>query len=507
MKKRNLKRLLYALLILLIVFIGVFVWADNELNKVFGNSTEVVNISSIIKPSSSVYIKNTNVLAEDCSYFIENQDVVIKNGKIIYLGQNQTIDSTSIIIEGTHKFLIPGLIDSHVHLKESKNDLYLYLVNGITYVREMAGRPMVLEWRKSIKENGIGPRMFIASPPIYSSKSGLTGYYYAWTRQAINYSNKNDARKTIKQISEQGYDAIKMYNSVNPDMFKETIEISNEYNIPVIGHIPQVSLEIFYQSAQKEVVHVEELVKKNMDNFDKSISRNPEEYLSFLKLSSDQIAKKLKVNSIYVTSTISLSESIQSQKINLKSKLREVELKYVNPKIIEGTVLHKLGWLPDENMYEYDGKGNDEARKLSLSYWNTYVEAVHIMINALVENKVPIMAGTDANTATNVPGFSLHKELESLSKSGMTNSQVLYSATVEPSEWMKSNTGKIKVGYNSDLVLLSKNPLENIKNTKTIEYVFFNKNVINKTQIKDILKAIENANNKNRNTDITDLLN
>lgn len=53
----------------------------------------------------------------------------------------------------------------------------------------------------------------------------------------------------------------------------------------------------------------------------------------------------------------------------------------------------------------------------------------------------------------------------------MINQQGLYSATVAPSDWRKSITGKIKVEYNSDLVLLSKNPLRNIKNTKTIEYV------------------------------------
>lgn len=128
------------------------------------------------------------------------------------------------------------------------------------------------------------------------------------------------------------------------------------------------------------------------------------------------------------------------------------------------------------------------------------------MTKALVNNKVPIMAGTDANVATMVPGFSIHNELESLSKSGMTNSQVLYSATVAPRSWMKSNTGKIKVGYNSDLVLLAKNPLEDIKNTKTIEYVFFDKYRIDKTHISTIFKAVEDANNKNRNIAIDQYL-
>ena len=243
-----------------------------------------------------------------------------------------------------------------------------------------------------------------------------------------------------------------------------------------------------------------------MEDFGKSISKNPKEYINFLKAHSDQIAKKLKENNICVTSTISLIESLPKQRFALKSKLKEIELKYTNPKIIEGTPLYKLGWLTGKNGYEYDGEDEPEAKKISLTFWETYVEAIHIMTKALVDNKVTIMAGTDANVATIVPGFSLHNELESLSKSGMTNSQVLYSATVAPSKWMKSKTGKIRTGYNSDLVLLAKNPLEDIKNTKTIEYVFFDKYRIDKIQIKTILKAIEDANIENRNIKIDEYL-
>lgn len=505
MKKLWFRRFLYAVMILLVVFIGVFIWADNELNKVLGKSTEVINISSIVKLSKIIQIKNVNILSEDCTYFIKNQDVIIKNGKIILLGENQLMDSTSTIIDGTNKYLIPGLIDSHVHLKESKNDLFLYLVNGVTYVREMAGRPVTLEWKKAIQKNGIGPRMFIASPPIYS-ESGLTGYYYSWTRQSINYSTKSDALKEIKRIKEQGFDAVKMYGFVTPEIFKTTIEIAKENNIPVIGHIPSVNLETFYQSGQKEIAHIEEITKKNMEDFGKSISKNPKEYLIFLKAHADQIAKKIKENNICVTSTIALIESLPKQRFALESKLKEIELKYANPKIIEGTPLHKLGWLPGRNGYEYDGEDKPEAKKISLIFWETYAKAIHIMTKALVDNKVTIVAGTDANVATVVPGFSLHNELESLSKSGMTNSQVLYSATVAPSSWMKSNTGKIKIGYNSDLVILTKNPLEDIKNTKTIEYVFFDKYMIGKTQISTTLKAIEKANNENRNIKINEYI-
>jgi len=505
MKKLWFRRFLYGTIILFALLIGAFIWADNELNKVLGKSTNVINISSIVKPSTITIIKNVNVLSEDCSYFIKNQDVTIKDGMIIQLGENKILDSTAAVIDGKDKFLIPGLIDSHVHLKESKNDLFLYLINGVTYVREMAGSPVILEWRKAIQKTGLGPRMFIASPPIFS-ESGLTGYYYSWTRHSINYSTKNDAEKAISKISEQGYDAVKMYGFVNPDMFKATIESAKKHNIPVIGHIPLVNLDTFYHSGQVEVAHIEELTVKTIDDFGKSISKNPEEYLKFLKVNSMHIAKKMKENNISVTSTVWLCESFPGQRFDLKSKLKETALKYVNPKIIEGTMLYKLGWLPGTNGYEYDGKEDQSAKKLSQTFWNTYVQAIHIMTRALVDNKVVIMAGTDSNVATVVPGFSLHNELESLSKAGMTNAKVLYSATVAPSTWMNSNTGKIKTGYRSDLVLLTKNPLEDIKNTKTIEYVFFNKYKINKSQIETILKAIEDANNENRSIKINEYL-
>lgn len=497
MKKRWIKRITYTLILLAGIAGCVFIWADRELNKVLGESTGVIDINSIVKSAKTIHIKNVNILSEDCTYFIGNQDIIIENGSIIEIGENlpKTIGCT--LISGTGKYLIPGLIDSHVHLKKSKNDLYLYLANGITYVREMAGNLSILEWRN----DSIRPRMFIASPPIFSKK-GVAGYYYSWTRQSVNYSTDQDAQKALMKIKKQGYDAIKMYGFVNSDMFRTTLSIAEENNMPVIGHIPLVDLETFYPSGQKEVAHIEELTVKSIDDFGKSVSKNPKEYLAYLEKYADQIAKKLKENEISVTSTMWLCESFKDQRFDLQSKLRLIELRYANPKIIEGTPLYKMGWVPGKNGYEYNGENSRAAKERSRVFWKTYAEAIHIMAKALVNNNVTIMAGTDANVATVVPGFSLHDELQSLSASGLSNSRVLYAATVAPSGWMKSKTGKVKVGYKSDLILLSKNPLEDIKNTKTIEYVFFDKYLIDKRQIRTILNAIETANNENRSIKI-----
>lgn len=83
---------LYVIMALLGITSCVFFWADNELNKVLGKSTKVIAVSSMVKQAETIIIKNTNVLSEDCSHFIKNQDVAIKNGKIIHLGTHQSIE-------------------------------------------------------------------------------------------------------------------------------------------------------------------------------------------------------------------------------------------------------------------------------------------------------------------------------------------------------------------------------------------------------------------------------
>ena len=509
MRKSIVKKIIYISLVLKILLVAGFLFVDYELNKILGGSVEHVDASSMITTATSYQINNVNILSEDCKEFIPAQNVLIENGTIKSISDSTTtIKTFATVIDGTGKYLIPGLVDSHVHLFESKNDLLLYLVNGITYIREMKGSTTILQWKEEIKNGGIGPRMFVSSPSIYSEE-GLKGYYTAWTRQCINYTNEEDARKEIKQIKERGYDAIKMYGFVNREMFEATIKIAKEYSIPVLGHIPNVDLDVMYTSGQKEIAHIEELIKKTIIDFGSLVSKDPDGYLKYLNEHADEIAIKLKENDISVQSTMWLMESFIDQSIDLESILKKVHLKYANAAIVEGTIVHKLGWLPDGNRYKASDNvlNNSELRDIRYIYRKTYAEAMHIMCRALIKHNVIILAGTDSNVPVAVPGFSLHRELESLNNSGMTNAQTLYAATVAPNESMKSNSGKIKVGFNSDLVLLSKNPLEDIKHTRSIENVFFNKRMIDKIQIGEILKAIEEANEKSRTKDISKYLN
>jgi hypothetical protein len=226
-----------------------------------------------------------------------------------------------------------------------------------------------------------------------------------------------------------------------------------------------------------------------------------------LKENCDAIAIRIRESNIVVASTIWLMESLPKQKFDLDNFIKTIALEYTNPGQVEGSRMAK-GWLPGNNFYEnLDIKNNPAENEKSQLFWKTYVEAIHIMTKALADNNVTIIAGTDANTTCTVPGFSLHDELQSLHNSGMTNAQVLYSATVAPAKWMQTNSGKIEIGYNADLVLLENNPLENINKTRPINAVIRDGKLLNKQQLDAILLSIKEANNRSRNLSIDKFIN
>ena len=208
-----------------------------------------------------------------------------------------------------------------------------------------------------------------------------------------------------------------------------------------------------------------------------------------------------------MASTISIIESLPKQNFDIVNFLKSIELEYENPGLIEGSKLAK-GWLPGNNSYEnMEIKDAPELIRKSKIFWKTYVEAYYIMTKALMRNGVTITAGTDANVTGVVPGFSLHNELESLSTVGMSNSKILYAATIAPAEWMQVNTGKIEIGYDADLVLLEKNPLVDIKNTRTINTVIVNGKLLNRNELDKMLQSVKEVNNRSRKINIDKFIN
>ncbi|MFK5893558.1 MAG: amidohydrolase family protein [Pseudomonadota bacterium] len=493
-----------------ILSIVAYFYVDYQINHLWGAHTKVVEHNQFNVPQENTIITNVNILSQDGKQMIADQTVIIEKGVITPIGSDIKTSKASLIIDGKGKYLIPGLIDSHIHLWQSPNDLLLYIANGVTQIRELNGSKLHLKWREEIKAGRIGPKMFVASSRV-NSNGIFASWFQKWAIKITSINSFNDAKSIVQSNIEAGYDAIKTYTFINNKDYWSLNKAAKEAGIPLLGHTPiGMTLKEVWTSDQKELAHIEELVKaliREFDGFDGFNDKTSHEFLDFVQQRSGEIADNLLKHNIAVVSTLWLTESFAKQKEDLDKMLNRVELVYANPGITELSPItsRAMGWLPEANIYRLGNDVTPEKKKRYLTYWNAYAQAHQILLKAMVEKQVIILAGTDANVPVAVPGFSLHDELISLTQSGMDNTQALLSASKAPANWMKQKSGIVKQGYRADLILLNKNPLNNIKNTKSINTVILNGKVLNRQKLDAILSAVKSANDESRRVDISGL--
>ncbi len=483
--------------------------------RMYGGLTQKVDHKQFQAKTGSFIIKNAKVLSSDGNEFISGKDVWIENGKIKSIDTSLQITSNIEVIDGADRFLIPGLIDAHVHLFQSPNDLLLYIANGVTEARELIGSDEHLRWREEIENGRIGPKLFVASPRL-GSFGKLVGWFMSYSQGFLNISTAADAEKKVQELYDKGYDGLKIYSHLNKESYLAICKKANELNMPVFGHIPwSIDFEDVWENGQGDVAHFEEIMnalRREFYAYDEAelkslignIQDENEALLAYINHRSDDIASSLNQHNITVTSTLWLTQSFVRQKFELDQILSEVALAYENPGISEGTPIipKAIGWLPKTNRYLDDANLTDEEKAGSKAFWDTYGNACQLLAKNLSERGVTILAGTDANLPPTVPGFSLHDELIALNKAGMSPTEVLKSATINPANWLKSNSGQISQGFDANLILLDKNPLENIENTKAINTVIAKGHVYDRSLLNEILAAVKKANDQSRKVSI-----
>ena len=482
---------------------AVLLFFQSEIDHMLGGNTAVVDHAQFKALSGPIAIINANILSEDSKSMLPNHSVLIKDQIIQMVGQNIKVPDGYHIIDGSGQYLIPGLIDAHVHIKKSKNDLLLYLANGITHVGEMTGMIEHFKYREQIKNGAFGPDIFIASPKMTSQEGMRATMRSMFEKRHQSFTTAAKGREAVRNYQSKGYEAIKISSDLSTEIYFAINDEADKQGIPVIGHLPtQLGMTDFYRARQSQLGHISSITQAEMNAFGGISHENPEAFLQHIRDNADQIASKLKQKNTVVASTLWLYETIPSQDINLSGFLKTIPLEYQNPGWLEGSVVSK-GWLPGNSSYENPNKTDPESIRKSQTFWSTYVKANHIITRALVRQGVSIVAGTDAHGAVGViAGFSLHDELESLNKAGLSQTQVLHTATVAPAQWMKLNTGTIKTGYEADLVLLNKNPLDDISNTRQINGVITNGRYLNRTELDRMLKTVKQANNNSRKVSI-----
>ena len=491
--------------------------------QAYGADTKIADPAQFLFDTEATAIANVSVLSPDRTQMLPDRTVLLVNRKIVSITPSADIPDGVRVIDGRGKFLIPGLVDSHVHLHRSPNDLLLYVANGVTQIRSMNGSIQDMQLKREIENGRLGPHLYVSSTSMVSADGFGTTFdtmtpdwmpdsVFHWILEATaNLDISQDstqAATSARQFIQDGRDGIKLYGFLSMDSFRAILDVAEELDVPTAAHIPDaMALSELRTTKLQEIAHIEELVKALQREYYALPNQDELSYLDYVDTRKEQIVTDLFDNDVAVHSTLWFIESFQDQIYNLEDKLKEIELEYANPGVVEGnwvsaSGMAPAGWLPGTNRFETWAGHTPEQVAGSKAYWNGYIGAHHILLDAMIQAGVTVLAGTDTGGWLVVPGFALHDELETLQQRGMSPAQALRTATSAPARRIRNNSGIVEIGRRADLILLNENPLDDIANTRSIEMVILDGEVMDRAQLDEILEAVKRANDESRKVDI-----
>ena len=416
------------------------------------------------------------------------QTVFIENGVIQSIGNaSESNVENSQIIDGNGKYLIPGLWDAHVHLTfipeiDHETHFKLYLKNGVTSIRDTGAIISKLQPSLNfIEENpSTTPRLFYAGPLIDGADRVYKGMEPGFPNLSIGIDEHSNIRGVVDGLMAEGVTFLKSYEMLTRETYLELLSVAQENGLRVTGHVPlSIDLEEAIEAGLGGMQHVrnmdlacakdaDNLLGKRQNSLENEASlagsalrtqiHSAQRYYAIDNTDDERclrIIKKLSAYGVFQTPTLTIN-TFDSRRFYADSKWRETyrELpESAKNNWMEGSLsLAKID--ATENAIKFD------AWSLSL-------------VNKMHAEGVKILAGTDTPIGYLTPGYSLHKELELLSEAGLSNLEVLRSATITPAEFfdMEDQMGTIEVGKLADLVILNEDPLESISNTQNIHLV------------------------------------
>ncbi|WP_299438104.1 amidohydrolase family protein [uncultured Aquimarina sp.] len=428
----------------------------------------VYNFGILQAQQKSIAFENVNVIPMNREVVLYNQRVIIVNGRISKIEpvSAKITEDVDSVIYAKDKYLIPGLAEMHYHLENNaQNEFKLLIANGVTTARNMAeyeGQDQI-KIREQANINKILAPYYVTSGP----------YLKAGDLQTID-----DVVNMVKMHKERGYDFLKIADNLPKEMYLKLIEETTKHNIPIIGH-GQRKLPLEYSLKMKSIAHIEEF----MNIFSSEQKEDPK----YLK----QAAIKIKKSGVYVSPTLGIFEMIgryaDDQKFEVLKKSDEIK------------------YLPEK----YAAYCMSDSIHYRTNSWFTAPESLVRLqkelqwqkkfTKILSDENVSLLAGSDTYGLF-LPGFSLHRELELICEAGLSPYETLKTVTVNPAKYLnRESSGTIAEGKFADLVLLNKNPLENIQNTKTIEGVVLKGKWLDRKTLDLMLKDVEYKVKKTKN--------
>ena len=440
----------------------------------------------------------------------ENQTIIIKAGKIYQIAPSQELQLSkkNTIIDGTGKFLIPGLWDAHVHfayIEELAPSMFdLFLAFGITSVRDTGGEiSFVKKWKeKSLANPTNTPRVMIAGPLLDGFPNVYNGSDPGHPPLSVGLKSIDDVIRKVNELDSLEVDFLKVYEMLNPEQFAKIIQLGREKGLKVTGHVP-LSMDVISVSnaGLNSMEHLRNLELSCASNSDdllkqrqKLLASGKGETGAVLRSRIHQAQRRIAIENF--------DENKAKEVLNVlaKNQTWQIPTLALNTAFTKRYFAHpdwqeSFKYLPNSIEQRWKMKIeriiNNDVSEFSLKQTKWMFD----MVGKIHSTGIEIMAGTDSPILFLTPGRSLHQELAVLVEAGLSPLDAIKSATINPAKYfdLENELGSIKKNMWADLIVLDANPLENINNTMRINAVikqgqYFKRN--------ELLKKLERLNVK-----------
>lgn len=390
-----------------------------------------------VRPAADTPIAfvNVSVIPMDGERVLENQTVVIRGDRIVTVGaaDNVAVPDDALRIDGTGKYLVPGLAEMHGHVpppdapaQYTEDVLFMYVANGITTVRGMLGAENQLALReRTNKGERIAPTLYLAGPSF----------------NGTSINSPEQAVEKVRRQKQEGWNLLKVHPGLTRDEYDAMARTAHEEGIRFGGHVP----------ADVGLMHAIEMGQETFDHLDGYV-----QYL--MQIDADEVDEDALAEAVHrtreagawVVPTMALWEVLYGT-IDIEELRAYDELKYMPPETVENWFM----------LYNQRLNSSQYDRAAALQH----IKARMRVLEALHEGGVDVLMGTDAPQQFSVPGFSLHRELERMAAAGMSPYAILKSGTSNVGIYFanEDDFGTVAEGKRADLILVNANPLDDVR--------------------------------------------
>jgi cytosine/adenosine deaminase-related metal-dependent hydrolase len=437
----------------------------------------------------ALVLRDVNIVAIDDGKIVPHQTVVIRGSNIVSVSPDgaRAFAAGAVVVNGSGKFLIPGLVEGHAHLPTEKmfqdrrqkqpgrtpdvdldqlhafdqHILMQFLRFGVTSVFNYGNSAPdgggLLEIRNAIASGKLlGPRLIVGKRIDGSRGVMLEEIPATRVPSSIDAPQMAEhARLAVLRAKSLGYDFIKIYQHVDAETYFAVLRTAQEQGMRVAGHLPELNCarcmrrEQAFEEPLDAIAHLEELSRYGMQT---DFSAEDLHYLTGL----------VRASGASVVSTLVASRSI----VHMYAYRQLPPLDPQDVRLVDSLTLRD--WLGPNNRYLSEPFRRQQGAELFPAAYD-YQRA---LARHLWKAGVRLVVGTDAPIPGVSYGSAVIDEMIELNKIGLRPHEVLQAGTRNALLSLgQGDAGKISAGARADLVLLEANPLDYIGNLRAISGV------------------------------------